>query len=164
VRLLYRRPLGLQVRFAGTRLSDMCRGVEISDLGQLRPEFAGSWILRVGERLRLLERLMIAMEAQAVAKTTLGLDIANHEAIRPEPLFASREACVATRRWTRARGLLLLPVLQTLSHSRLRGRSVLRSGTGRCFRVASAPNCLFSGIFGRRPLQIHVRVVTLAPA
>ncbi|SRR5258706_358121 len=135
----------------------MYRGVEISDLGQLRPEFAGSWILRVGERLQLLERLMIATEAQAVAKTTLGLDIANHEAIRPEHLFASCNACVATRRWTRARGLPLLPVLQTLSHSRFRGRGLLRRGTGRCFCVASAPNPLFSGLARCRFTSVLLR-------
>jgi hypothetical protein len=52
-------------------------------------------------------------------------------------------AQMVTRRWTRARGLLLLPVPQTLSHSRLRGRNLLRRGPGRNFRVNSAPNPLF---------------------
>jgi hypothetical protein len=48
-----------------------------------------------------------------------------------------------TRRWTRARGLLLLPMLQTLSHRRLRERNLLRRGTGRCFCVSSVENPLF---------------------
>jgi hypothetical protein len=38
---------------------------------------------------------------------------------------------------------LLLPVLQTPWHSRSRGRSLLRRGIGRCFRVNPAPNPLF---------------------
>jgi hypothetical protein len=53
---MYRRHSGLRVRFTARGRTRRCRGVEISDSAQLRPEFAGSWILRVSDRLKLLER------------------------------------------------------------------------------------------------------------
>ncbi|SOE87875.1 hypothetical protein SAMN05446935_8544 [Burkholderia sp. YR290] len=56
------------------------------------------------------ERLMIATEAQAIAKTTLDVGIANREAIRPEQLLAdgmtvSYADALDAKVWRRCSGL-----------------------------------------------------------
>jgi hypothetical protein len=50
-------------------------------------ESARIWLARYACNASWFERLTIATEAQAVAKTTLEVDVENREAIQPERLF-----------------------------------------------------------------------------
>lgn len=73
-------------------------------------ESARIWVARNNCTATWFERLMIATEAQAIAKTTLDVGTANREAIRPEQLFTDGMAvnyadALVAKVWRRCSGL-----------------------------------------------------------
>ena len=130
-------------RLAVTRASRRCARFSFSLLA--------STISRASIRMSFIATGLPAASSQSSQLGTLGV-IGDSRGNQP-----STRRTLVHPHWTRARGLLLLSVLQTLSHSGLRGPALLRRGTGRCFCVTSAPNPLFSGLARCRFTSVLLR-------